>query len=343
MIKIKLSIPGQPENLNIQQYIGNNDNKLNDYKFYINSEINEPDYWFVIESLDKKSVECLIKPSNIIYLNSETSYPKDYFLNRYIQSYMNQFSLKYGCYNNFDNNYESSLPFLPWLISSNNDVTAYEENKKDINYFRNLNSIEKNKNLSVICSTKTYTDDHKARLNFVYKIKEHFQENLEWFGSGVNNIPSKWDGIANYKYHIVLENDSRNNLISEKLYDSFLGLAYPLYYGAPNVYDFFPKNSLSKIDILDIKKSIDIIENCILENTYDKSIESLIEAKNMVINEHNFINRIINIVENFENTKEIKKKVILYNVDHFWKTEVNYKNKIKHFIKRKLRINVNNY
>ena len=38
-----------------------------------------------------------------------------------------------------------------------------------------------------------------------------------------------------------------------------------------------------------------------------------------------------------------KKKVVLYNVGHYWKTEVNYKNKIKHYIKRKFRINVNNY
>lgn len=343
MIKIKISIPGQPENLNIQQYIGDLDNSLNEFKFYINSEVKEPDYWFVLENLNKISEECFISPSNIIYLNSETSYPKDYFLNQYINSYMSQFSAKYGCYNNFDDYYESTLPFLPWLINSNNDVTAYKENGRDINYFKNLNSLEKNKNLSVICSTKTYTDDHKARLNFVYKVKEHFQENLDWYGSGINNIPSKWDGIANYKYHIVLENDSRNNLISEKLYDSFLGLAYPIYYGAPNVYDFFPKNSLSKIDILDIKKSIYIIENCILEKKYDKNIESLIRAKNMVLEDYNFIKRIINIVNKFENKENKKKMITLYNVDHFWKTEVNYKNKIKHYIKRKFRINVNNY
>ena len=157
---------------------------------------------------------------------------------------MKQFNLKYGCYNNFDSDYHSALPFVPWLINGKNDFSAYEDNEKDLNYFKNLNSIEKNKLISVICSTKSYTDDHKARLNFVYKLKEHFQERLDWFGAGINEIDRKWDGIANYKYHIAIENESRNNLISEKLFDSYLGLAFPIYYGAPNVEDYFPKSSL---------------------------------------------------------------------------------------------------
>ena len=35
----------------------------------------------------------------------------------------------------------------------------------------------------------------------------------------------------------------KNNLISEKLYDSYLGLAFPIYFGAPNSGEYFPKNS----------------------------------------------------------------------------------------------------
>ena len=38
-----------------------------------------------------------------------------------------------------------------------------------------------------------------------------------------------------------------------------------------------------------------------------------------------------------------KTKVKIHDVNYFWKKQVNYKAKIKHFIKRKLRINVNNY
>ena len=43
---------------------------------------------------------------------------------------------------------------------------------------------------------------------------------------GVNSLNDKWDGIHDYKYHIVLENEA-NYLISEKLFDSYLGLSFP--------------------------------------------------------------------------------------------------------------------
>src|SRR5210317_1410861 len=114
MKNIKLSISGQPNNLNIQQFVGNDENIFENYKFHINSSFENPDYWFVLESINKSSEECLIDPNHIIYLNTETSYPKDYFLSKYMRSYMNQFKFKYGCYNNFDIQYSSTFPFLTW-------------------------------------------------------------------------------------------------------------------------------------------------------------------------------------------------------------------------------------
>ena len=99
MINVKVSISGQPDNLNIQQFIGNDENIYENIKFHVNTDIAEADFWFVIESINKSQETCIVNPENIIYLNFETSYPKDYFLNNYIQSYMKQFNLKYGSYN----------------------------------------------------------------------------------------------------------------------------------------------------------------------------------------------------------------------------------------------------
>tara|TARA_B100001939_G_scaffold345837_1_gene363334 strand:- start:344 stop:1375 length:1032 start_codon:yes stop_codon:yes gene_type:complete len=343
MKRIKVSIPGQPDNLSFDQYIGNKENRFKEYEFYINQDIENPDYWFILESMNRSSETCFINPENIIYLNYETSYPKDYFLNKYMQSYMNQFALKYSCYANVDSSYISTVPFLPWLINSKNDFSAYSYNKKDLDYFKNLSSLKKDSLISIICSNKAYTDDHKARLNFTYKIKEHFQNDLDWFGNGVHEINTKWDGISKYKYHIVLENESRNNLISEKLYDSYLGLSYPIYYGAPNVLEYFPKNSLTKIDIMDLSKSINTIENVINQNLYENHIEEILKSKNLVIDKYNFVSRIIEIVEDSKADINKRSNISINNVDYFWKKEVNYKNKIKHQLKRKLRINVTNY
>jgi len=345
MINVKISMSGQPNDLNIQQFVGNNDNVIENTKFHLNSTLKEADYWFVIEGLNTSDETCVVDPKKIIYLNFETSYPKDYFLNNYIKSYMKQFYLKYGSYNFYDDAYIFDTPFVPWLINSKNNQSIFDEHKRDINYFKNLNYLQKNKMMSVICSTKKITDNHKARLNFVYKLKEHFGDNLDWYGEGVEEINSKWAGISDYKYHIALENDSRNNLVSEKIYDSFLGLSMPFYYGAVNISEYFPDDSYVNIDIMDLKKSIDVIEKNITENTYENNLEKIVDAKNLVLTKYNLFYRIFNIIKNLEEQgdKKSSESVTLYNVQHFWKTEVNYKNKIKHYVKRKFRINVNNY
>ena len=113
----------------------------------------------------------------------------------------------------------------------------------------------------MICSSKKITDDHRVRLLFAEKIAEYFGSDIDWFGDGVNTIENKWDAVSNYKYHIVLENESRNFLISEKLYDSYLGLAFPFYYGGSNVNSFFSEDTYRSIDVLDIKKSIELVPN----------------------------------------------------------------------------------
>ena len=52
MIKIKVSIPGFGGNLNISQYVGNDDGVWGDARFYVNdSSVDEVDYWFVIDDL----------------------------------------------------------------------------------------------------------------------------------------------------------------------------------------------------------------------------------------------------------------------------------------------------
>ena len=92
------------------------------------------------------------------------------------------------------------------------------------------------------------------RLLFAEKIAEHFGSDIDWFGDGIKTIENKWEAVSNYKYHIVLENESRNFLISEKLYDSYLGLAFPFYYGGSNVNSFFSKILIDLLMFLTLKK-----------------------------------------------------------------------------------------
>jgi hypothetical protein len=104
----------------------------------------------------------------------------------------------------------------------------------------------------------------------------------------MNRIDDKWNAIAPYKYHLALENCAGPDYFTEKLSDTYLGGAYPFYYGCSNIDRYFPENSYTQIDIYHIDESIEIIEKKINENIYDNSIEAIMKARNLILMKYNF-------------------------------------------------------
>src|SRR5262245_53050576 len=66
----------------------------------------------------------------------------------------------------------------------------------------------KNRLLSVVSSDKVFTEGHRKRQAFVNMLKGRFVADLDVYGRGVNDIKDKWDAIAEYKYHVVIENSA---------------------------------------------------------------------------------------------------------------------------------------
>jgi len=295
MLKIKLSIPGALEHINISQFTGNLLNEHMNCRFYINNNVEDPDFWFIIEEPHENDKFCNIDKTRVVLLTAEVAHQPGYYNSQKAKLFLNQFAEIYTCYEIYRDNVTSDLPFLPWMINANHGNSIYADNQKNKIYFENLLSLDKPKTLSVICSNVTWTEFHLKRILFVKELKRHFKDKLDWYGNGVNPIKTKWEGIAPYKYHIVLENQEKYNVITEKLYDSFLGLSYPIYSGACNVFEHFPKNSLINIHLNDLKSSIYSIEEIIEENFYKRNYQSIINAKNIVINEKNLFTRIASI------------------------------------------------
>ena len=341
MIKVKISLPHRRKNINISQFISDKNNIYEGKEFFLNSDIKDPDYWFVFENINNYYESAIIDPKNIFYLNVETSYNKTYFLQDYMKLYLDQFHNKYGCYTDFTNNYQSAIPFLPWMINNSDNDKAFSEHSRNIDFLRNYEATKKSKLVSVICSDKQHTENHKLRYQFVKNLKLHFGDKLDWYGRGINNLNDKWDGIHDYKYHIVLENEARNYLISEKLFDSYLGLSFPFYYGAPNTNKYFLKDSFEEINILDLDYSIKTIEEGINSKLFEKNLDNLKISRDRVLNEHNLFVRISKIINQNEEKNSIsnKQEYKIFNVNHFWKNHAGYKLKIKKSLSRKLRLN----
>jgi hypothetical protein len=145
----------------------------------------------------------------------------------------------------------------------------------------------KTKQLSVICSGKNVTPDHRQRQAFVRYLSAELGNEIDVFGRDSRPVDDKADAIWNYKYHIVLENDHSAYYMTEKLTDAYLGWSYPLYAGGPEACLRFPSGSFTPIDIYQPEQSLSIIRRVIASNTYEQSLIQLEEARNAVLWKYN--------------------------------------------------------
>lgn len=149
---------------------------------------------------------------------------------------------------------------------------------------------QKTKLLSVICSSKAHTEDHRKRLEFVHTLQVNFGEQVDVFGRGIRDLDDKAEAIYDYRYHIVLENDHSDFFMTEKLGDAFLGWSYPIYFGGSEAYYRFPEGSFTAIDIYKPAEAISIIRSVIESETYERCMPRVSEARNRVLYTNNICN-----------------------------------------------------
>ena len=66
------------------------------------------------------------------------------------------------------------------------------------------------------------------------------------FGRCLTNMPrsaradTKIDTLRRYKFCVAVENSEMPHYVTEKIFDSFVAGCVPVYFGAPNIYDYIP-------------------------------------------------------------------------------------------------------
>jgi len=324
MKKIKLSIPklGWPLSDQPYHYIRQtpgNSGIWKDFKFYVNSNVAECDYWIIYDQLEKQEM-CNCPRENTILITGEPPSVREYN-----SEYCNQFAHIITCHNSLTHrNRFEYIQGQMWFVNK-----TYDE-------LSEIKTVKKSKQISLITSNKTNTIGHKRRYEFALALKEHFGDNLDLFGNGITPFEDKWDVLAPYKYSIVIENFSTTNYITEKLFDCFLAHTYPLYYGCNNISDYYDQRSFLKIDIEDIDGSIQIIKRILMDqNHYNSKIPFIIEAKNQTLNKYNFFPLIVNFIElNTLNFNTEKENITLKPESEFYSKKLTH---IKDLIISKLR------
>lgn len=262
------------------------------YKFYIGEDVENPDFWVVQGKGVRKPETCNVAPENVIFLNTE---PRSVL--NYPTKYLKQFAVvSTSQYPTDHKGVVYGPPVLPWFV-------GYKETSGEYSYSLTYNDLKgcqfpkKEKLLSVISSNLAVSRGHLNRLKFVKKLKAHFGDQIDVFGRGFNGFDDKWDILSKYKYHICIENCSEPYYWTEKISDCFLAGTFPLYYGCKNFSDYFPAEAFRPIDIMDADKSIEIIENAIKENLYEKSQEYLYQCKDLVLDKYNMFEYIASLCD----------------------------------------------
>jgi len=149
--------------------------------------------------------------------------------------------------------------------------------------------IHKSKNASTISSPK-WTHRNK----FLYEAAQQNPGTIDMYGPdimeqvfGDNYKPLhqkyKNEAIEDYRYSIAIENSQQQNYFTEKINDCYLHLTMPIYWGCPNIGDYFPEDSFYLVEMSNPQEIQEILNKPIEE----KHIKALLEARDLVINKYN--------------------------------------------------------
>ncbi|NDW18187.1 hypothetical protein D0T53_04545 [Dysgonomonas sp. 216] len=263
------------------------------YRFYIDEEIEDPDFWVVQGKGIRHAESCQVSPQNTILLSTE---PRSVLV--YPQAYIRQFGMVCTCQEKTKHpNVVMAPPVLPWFVGYKQSSGGKCTYSLDYDILSNSPAPPKTKLISVITSDKAFTKGHLDRIRFVEKLKLHYGDQIDIFGRGINDFDDKWDVLAPYKYHISIENSSQPYYWTEKISDCFLAETFPLYYGCTNLSDYFAEDSFLSIDIHNFEQSVQVIDYAINNDVYEQRRVQLNHCKQQVLGEYNMFNYIAGLCD----------------------------------------------
>ncbi|TDT75174.1 glycosyl transferase family 10 (putative fucosyltransferase) [Litoreibacter halocynthiae] len=98
--------------------------------------------------------------------------------------------------------------------------------------------VDKTRMTSLIASAKRDLEGHKLRHQIVDHVREAALE-VDVMGRGYKPFERKQDGLAPYRYSVVIENIRERDYFTEKMVDAALCETVPIYWGCPNIETFF--------------------------------------------------------------------------------------------------------
>ena len=244
------------------------------------------DIWTVLEDLGEPQTS-FVRSGRAILVTLEPPLTR-----KYEPGYLAQFDLVVSCHRHLGHpNVRNEYQGQPWHIGMHKGADAIDRTnfRATLGYddFLAMRPPRKTSDLSVICSASTRLPGHRARLEFVDKLRARLGDRIDAFGRGMHPVADKAAAILPYRYHVALENTRMPDYWTEKLADAFLGWSFPIYWGCENVGDYFPRDSLIEIDISKPNEAIDLIETVMSEELGPERSAALAAARSLVLDRYN--------------------------------------------------------
>jgi FkbM family methyltransferase len=152
---------------------------------------------------------------------------------------------------------------------------------------------DKSKLCSIVLSNKNFTYGHRLRIEAASLFK-----NDDIYGSYKEHLEYKLDALRDYKFSVAIENSKVKGFFTEKIIDCLITGTVPIYWGAPNIGDFFDAKGIISFNTLEELKKIledkDFLENFYAENQ-DAILANSVKARNFASVDESFLNAITGV------------------------------------------------
>ncbi|MBE1284270.1 MAG: hypothetical protein GJ676_13240 [Rhodobacteraceae bacterium] len=134
------------------------------------------------------------------------------------------------------------LTFSEYLLNTIPNAVLFPLGSTWVPEWRDL-PLNKTGMCSLIASAKRDSTGHKLRHEMVEWVRAAGKD-VDVMGRGYTPFDQKADGLAPYRYSIVIENVQETNYFSEKLVDAILCNTVPIYWGCPNLEQFLDPDGI---------------------------------------------------------------------------------------------------
>ena len=256
-------------------------------KFDFSSDCRKYD-WLVVFDYAERAEKLACPPENTILVMTEPATVKIY-----PDNYLRQFGMVI-CPQERGFNRHPNMRYASAIWHWNDGFLNPDGGRMNYEEMLNLPPPSKSEWMSIVCSTKTFTDFHRRRFEFCSRLASEFS-GIDFYGHGTRPIADKAETLLPHQFHLAVENLCHPDYWTEKIAEPLLAYSLPLYCGCPNMSELIPPESFIPIDIGDFESVAEIIRNCDA-GEYARRLGAIREARHLLLTRHHPCNQIADCI-----------------------------------------------